>query len=35
MKLFWALLHRNVLNSQTWRTGEELHYAIVHWIERT
>ena len=35
MESFWALLQRNVLNSQTWRTPEDLHYAIVHWIEHT
>jgi len=35
MESFWALLQRNVLNSQTWRTREDLHYAIVHWIEHT
>ena len=35
MESFWALLQRNVLNSQAWRTREDLHYAIVHWIEHT
>ncbi len=35
MESFWALLQRNVLNSQQWRTREDLHYAIVHWIEHT
>ncbi|MBI1351766.1 MAG: IS3 family transposase [Actinomycetales bacterium] len=35
MESFWALLQRNVLNSRKWRTREELHYAIVHWIEHT
>ena len=35
MESFWALLQRNVLDSQTWRTREDLHYAIVHWIEHT
>ena len=35
MESFWALLQRNVLNTQTWRTREDLHYAIVHWIEHT
>jgi len=35
MESFWALLQRNVLNQQTWRTREELHEAIVFWIEHT
>ncbi len=35
MESFWALLQRNVLDSQQWHTREELHYAIVHWIEHT
>jgi len=35
MESFWALLQRNVLNSQAWQTREDLHYAIVHWIEHT
>ena len=35
MESFWALLQRNVLNSQTWHSREDLHYAIVHWIEHT
>lgn len=35
MESFWALLQRNVLDRHTWRTREELHYAIVFWIEHT
>ena len=35
MESFWALLQRNVLNGQQWQTRDELHYAIVHWIEHT
>jgi transposase InsO family protein len=35
MESFWALLQRNVLNQQTWRTRDELHDAIVFWIEHT
>lgn len=35
MESFWALLQRNVLDAQTWSTREDLHYAIVHWIEHT
>jgi len=35
MESFWALLQRNVLDQQQWRTREELHYAIVFWIEHT
>jgi transposase InsO family protein len=29
------LLQRNVLNSQTWDTREDLAVAIITWIERT
>ena len=35
MESFWALLQRNVLDQHKWTTREELHYAIVHWIEHT
>ena len=35
MDSFWALLQKNVLNQRRWRTRDELHYAIVAWIERT
>jgi transposase InsO family protein len=35
MESFWALLQRNVLNQQTWHTRDELHEAIVFWIEHT
>lgn len=35
MESFWALLQRNVLDQQTWRTRAELHSAIVFWIEHT
>jgi transposase InsO family protein len=35
MESFWALLQRNVLNAQQWRTRAQLHYAIVLWIEHT
>lgn len=35
MESFWALLQKNVLNSRRWRTRDELHYAIVSWIEHT
>jgi putative transposase len=35
MESFWALLQKNVLDRQTWRTRQELHYAIVLWIEHT
>jgi transposase InsO family protein len=35
MESFWALLQKNVLNTQRWRTRAELHYAIVYWIEHT
>jgi transposase InsO family protein len=35
MESFWALLQRNVLDQRSWATRNELHYAIVHWIEHT
>jgi len=35
MESFWALLQKNVLNQRGWRTRDELHYAIVAWIEHT
>jgi putative transposase len=35
MESFFALLQRNVLDRQRWRTREELRLAIVIWIERT
>jgi len=35
MESFFSLLQKNVFNSQTWRTRDELHLAIVTWIERT
>ncbi len=35
MESFFSLLQKNVLNRQRWTTREELHIAIVTWIERT
>ena len=35
MESFYSLLQKNVLDSKSWATREELHLAIVHWIERT
>jgi transposase InsO family protein len=35
MESFFALVQRNVLDRQPWRTREELRLAIVTWIERT
>jgi transposase InsO family protein len=35
MESFWALLQKNVLNQQQWRTREQLRYATVFWIEHT
>lgn len=32
---FWSLLQRNVLNSRARSNREDLHYAIVQWIEHT
>ena len=33
MESFFALLQKNVLDRQHWSTREELHLAIVTWIE--
>jgi transposase InsO family protein len=35
MESFYSLLQKNVLDSKSWATREELHLAIVRWIERT
>jgi len=35
MESFWSLLQKNVLDRRRWRTREELHSAIVFWIEHT
>jgi putative transposase len=35
MESFWSLLQTNVLDRHPWTTREELHYAIVFWIEHT
>jgi len=35
MESFFSLLQKNVLNRRLWETHEELHIAIVFWIERT
>ena len=35
MESFFSLLQKNVLNSRSWTTRQELRIAIVIWIERT
>jgi transposase InsO family protein len=35
MESFFLPLQKNVFNSKRWTTHEELHLAIVTWIERT
>ena len=35
MESFFSLLQKNVLDTKSWATREELRLAIVHWIERT
>lgn len=35
MEPFFALLQKNVLNSQSWVTREQVRIAMVTWIERT
>ena len=33
MESFHSLLQKNVLNQQSWRTPDELRYAVITWIE--
>ena len=35
MESFFSLLQENVLNRCAWSTRDELHTAIVYWIEHT
>jgi putative transposase len=35
MESFFSLLQKNVLDRHTWTTRDELHIAIVTWMERT
>lgn len=35
MESFFALLQKNVLDRQHWRTRQDLRIAIVTWIEKT
>ncbi len=35
MESFFRLLQKNVLDRRRWDTRQELHIAIVTWIERT
>ena len=35
MESFFALLQKNVLNTQRWDTRDQLRIAIITWIERT
>ena len=35
MESFFALLQKNVLNTQSWDTRDQLRIAIITWIERT
>ena len=35
MESFFSLLQKNVLDTQRWKTREELRLAIATWIERT
>lgn len=35
MESFNSLLQKNVLDRQRWDTRDDLHYAIVHWVEHT
>lgn len=35
MQSFFSLLQKNVLDRHRWPTREELHHAIMIWIERT
>ncbi len=35
MRSWHALLQKNVLDRRRWRTREQLHQAVVFWIEHT
>jgi putative transposase len=35
MESFNSLLQKNVLDRRRWRTRDELHDAVVHWVEHT
>ena len=35
MESFNALLQKNVLDRQQWKTRDDLRYAIIYWIEHT
>ncbi len=35
MESFNSLLQKNVLDRKRWRTRDELHNAVVHWVEHT
>ncbi|MCU1672897.1 MAG: Integrase catalytic region [Frankiales bacterium] len=35
MESFNSLLQKNVLDRRRWRTRDELHNAVVHWVEHT
>lgn len=35
MESFNALLQKNVLNQQQWKSRDDLRYAIIHWVEHT
>lgn len=35
MESFFSLLQKNVLNRRSWETRDEIHIAIVTWIEHT
>lgn len=35
MESFNSLLQNNVLDRHRWRTRDELHSAVVHWVEHT
>jgi putative transposase len=35
MESFFSLLQKNVLDTRRWETRDQLHLAIITWIERT
>lgn len=35
MESFNSLLRRNVFDRRRWQTRDELHNAVVHWVEHT
>jgi putative transposase len=35
LESFFSLLQKNVLDTRRWSTRDQLHYAVLYWIEHT